>query len=227
MRLDITPKKSSKTRQQEFILQDVLFWENLRQINRFRKITFSNLNKHLSQKRVKNLTLLERFLNLFLKDGLKTKYLKYLNKGIQQVYHTLYFFWQTLTFQQYIYIDSLFSSEKHNYDIFPALLVEMSDILEPMFQLRVEKVNKQFKKVIKKRFITKLVYVKPYKRLNLALKAIILYLNLFKPYKIHERLYHSFFKTLVEHKNSYLYKRKLHLYNLIAKKHRVKEVSVK
>lgn len=132
-----------------------------------------------------------------------------------------------LTFSQYVYIDGLFQSEKQNYDIFSNILSEMTVILEPIFQLRVEKVNKQFKKIIKKKFTSKVSYVKPYKRLNLALRAVALYLNLFRPYKLHERLYHSFFKTLIEQKQSYLYKRKIYLYERLVKKYRVKKITVK
>lgn len=227
IRVGIMIKKNSSEKQREQILKDQLFWQTLGQIKRVRKITFLNLNKDLSQKRLKNLSIFDRFLNLFFKDGLRLKYLNYFNKSIQQIYHTLYFFWKTLTFAQYVYIDSLFSSEKHNYDIFSALIYEMTVLLEPMFQMRVEKVNKQFKKVIKKRFTSKIIYVKPNKRLHLAMKAIILYLNLFKPHKINERFYHSLFKTLVEQKQSYLYKRKIYLYNRLIKQGRVKQISIK
>lgn len=87
-----TYRKKFDTLYEESLFKNKLFWQSLSQIKAVKKVKFFKEKQILSQRRLKNLTISERFLNLFFKDGLKSKYQNYLNKSIQQLYHTLYFF---------------------------------------------------------------------------------------------------------------------------------------
>lgn len=223
IRLGLLRKKNIFDKQKENLLDEMRFQQFLDKTKQLKKLKFLTTSIQLSQKRIKNLTILDRFLNLFFKDGLKSKYLNYFNKSVEQVYYMLFFFSKNLNYNEHMYVETLFStSVKKNFYTFSSILSEIVLLLEPIFSLKIQKVEKKFRKFLKKKFTGKISYIQPRKRLHVVLRALLQYLNLFKPYHLHDRLYYSFFKTLVEQKQSFLYKKKIYMYTKLFKKDQVK-----
>jgi hypothetical protein len=172
-----------------------------------------------SYKRSKNLPVVVRFLNYLFRHGLKIKTLNHFNKGLCDFYFLFYFF------------DKGLSSDNKNYkDIFnlaPAfgsfykftnILSFLVRELEPFFYLRVTKVEKKYRKKLKKKFTSKITYIDPKKRSNLAFKALAYYPKLFPQYSLYARIGQGLFKTFIEKKDSYLYRRKIFMYSKVLKK---------
>jgi ribosomal protein S7 len=88
--------------------------------------------------------------------------------------------------------------------------------------MRVKKVEKKYRKKLKKKFTIQPIYVKPKKRSSFVLRSIVNYTNLFSSYSFSERLFLAVFKSFTEQKNSFLYKRKLFMYSKLFKNNQKK-----
>jgi len=104
-----------------------------------------------------------------------------------------------------------------NFYSFQTILIFFNSILEPFFYMRVKKVEKKYRKKLKKKFTIQPLYVKPTKRSSFVLRSIVNYTNLFSSYSFAERLFLAVFKSLTEQKYSYLYRRKLFMYSKLFK----------
>lgn len=174
----------------------------------------------MSVNRSAKVPLVNRFLNLFLKKGLKIKYTNFLNTAINLIYYNFFFFNKTLSVTHINYNEFLLIIPTiRGFYMFNNTLKLMVNLLEPFFYLKVKRVEKKYRKHLKKKFVGQTIYIKPAKRVGLVLRSYIYYLNLFSNYNVEPRLASSLFKTLVEHKNSYLYRRKLYMYSKIFKKY--------
>ena len=183
-----------------------------------KKIKFNNKTL-LSVKRRNNLNISNKFLNFFLRKGLKIQYLKALNLGISGFYF-FYFFFNKFLIKQHEGYSSVFSLIPNfiGFYHFSKMLDFFSTLLEPFFYLRVKRVEKKYRKKLKKKFVSETVYVKPQKRIGLVLRSLLYYTNIFSHNCVSERLSWALFKTLTEQKNSYLYKRKIYMYTKMFKK---------
>ena len=183
-----------------------------------KKIKFSNKNI-LSTKRRANMDISDKFLNFFLRRGLKIQYLKSLNLGISGFYF-FYFFFNKFLSKQHMDYSSVFNLIPNfiGFYYFPKMLNFFSNLLEPFFYLKVKRVEKKYRKKLKKKFVSETVYIKPQKRIGLVLRSLLYYTNIFSHNSVSERLSWALFKTLTEQKNSYLYKRKIYMYTKMFKK---------
>lgn len=193
-------------------------------MNKFNKIKFIN-NKVLSIKRNKNKSILNKFLNFFFRRGLKIQYTNTLNSSVSDFYFFFFFFNKSLNnmYKGYSEIYNLIPNFLNFYN-FGTMLNFLNTLLEPFFFIKVKKVEKKYRKKLKKKFVAQPSYVQPHKRVGLVLRSILYYTNLFSSYKLSERLSLGLFKLLVEQKNSYLYRRKIYMYSKMFKKFQKKVV---
>ena len=187
-----------------------------------KKIQYQTKEKS-SLKRNRNKTQLNRFLSFLFRKGSKIKYLNYLNSGINFLFFSFFFFDKNLTENHKGYSETveLIPSFTNFYSI-DIILQHFINLLEPFFYLRIKRVEKKFRKHLKKKFLAHPAYVNPSKRTNLVLKSLSYYINLFPSFYFSERVGYSLFKTLIEHRESYLYKRKIYMYSKIFRKFQTK-----
>jgi len=182
-------------------------FEFLRASTRKKKMKYID-NQLLSFKRNKNLPITSKFLNYLFNHGLKIKFLNYFNHGLRIFYFYFYFLSRRLSVLYENYDDLMMSIPKiKNFYKFSVILKSLTDNLEPFFYLKLERVEKKYRKKLKKKFTSKIIYIPPKKRVNLAYKALSYYPKLFSQYDIGSRFGEGMFKTYVEQKGSYLYKR--------------------
>jgi ribosomal protein S7 len=192
--------------------------------NTLRVKKYSKLyQKKNSEKRTANLTLVNRFLNIISRHGQKIKFLKSLNGGINIFYFYFYFLNTGLVSSMKGY-GELYGAIPNfvNFFRFSTILKHFTTLLEPMFYIRIKKVEKKYRKAVKKKFQSQLAYIKPNKRTNLVFRTLINYFSVFSHYRYYERIGNALFKALVEHKQSYLYRKKIHMYTKMFKKHKKK-----
>jgi len=103
------------------------------------------------------------------------------------------------------------SSNKNNATV-NFFLSELLNLLNPAFNLKLGKQNKKKKKV-KSKYMFSINYIFPQKRSNIVFKWLNMYSNYFVDKKFSTRLFKSLFYTYLEKKNSFLYIRKLEMYN--------------
>ena len=154
---------------------------------------------------------------------MKIKYINYLNKGVNFLFFFFFFFDKNLieTYKGYSETVELIPSFTNFYSV-NIILQHFINLLEPFFYLRIKRVEKKYRKHLKKKFLAHPVYVNPLKRTNLVLKSLAYYINLFPSFYFVDRVGFSLFKTLTEHKDSYLYKRKIYMYSKIFRKFQTK-----
>jgi len=172
-----------------------------------------------SYKRSKNLPVVVRFLNYLFRHGLKIKTLNHLNKGLCDFYF-LFFFFDKDTNPNYKNYKDIFNLAPAfgSFYKFTNILSFLVRGLEPFFYLRVTKVEKKYRKKLKRKFTSKIDYIDPKKRSNLAFKALAYYPKLFPQYSLCTRIGQGLFKTFVEKNDSYLYRRKIFMYSKVLKK---------
>lgn len=196
--------------------------------NIFSSVVIKKKIKHdtnivLSDKRASTLSLISRFINFLIKKGLKIRYVSTLNKSITRLYFMFFFFNKTLGLDNKYYRDMfLIVPNFLNFYNFQTILFFFNSLLEPFFYMRVKKVEKKYRKKLKKKFTIQPIYVKPKKRSSFVLRSIVNYTNLFSSYSFSERLFLAVFKSFTEQKNSFLYKRKLFMYSKLFKNNQKK-----
>ena len=112
-----------------------------------------------------------------------------------------------------LYNQSTLTNEFFVFDFFVKLI---SDHLLSMFFLKISQINskrrKHLKKKFKKKYEFEYKFISENKRLKILLKQLILLNGIFKFFKFIHRLYFSLLHTLLEWKESYLYKTKVKIY---------------
>jgi hypothetical protein len=100
------------------------------------------------------------------------------------------------------------------------ILSNISNLNEPIFITKVVKIDKKSKKIIKSKskFDFELKYLKKHKRVPHVMKSLCLFSNNFNYYTFEERLLTSVLTTLLEQKNSEMFKKKVYTYNSALKK---------
>lgn len=172
----------------------------------------------ISTQRTSNLSIISRFLNFLLKKGLKIRYCNILSEGVMKLYYMFFFFNKTFSLDNKYYKDMFAIIPNFlNFYSFKTILDFFASILEPFFYMRVKKVEKKYRKKLKKKFTIQPIYVKPQKRLNFVLRTLVNYTDLFSVYSLSERTFLALFKSLIEQKSSFLYRRKLYMYSKLFK----------
>lgn len=100
------------------------------------------------------------------------------------------------------------------------LLSYLTVLLKPVFFLKTKKLDKRYRKKFKKKFLSRITYVKPNNRSKLALIALSNNIKMFTEQSIVDRVHSNFIDTVLGDKESYLYKRKLYMYSKILKKYK-------
>lgn len=197
-----------------FLLNEVLFFKKMK-----KKHKIQRLDKF--DQRLKNLTYTNRFVNILSRHGKKDKYINMLNKGLNHFYFYFYFLNSSVTTRGY---QELFYTTPNfvRFFNFSTIVKHFVILLEPIFFIKVKKIEKKYKKLLKKKYQTHLTYIKPNKRANLAIRSIITYFNVFPSYRYYIRMGEAIFKSLVEHKQSYVYKKKINAYIKMFKKQKKK-----
>jgi len=140
-----------------------------------------------------------------------------------RLYFIFFFFNKTVAFENKFYKDMfLIIPNFLNFYNFKTILNFFLLLLEPFFYMRVKKVEKKYRKKLKKKFTIQPIYVKPQKRANFVLKNLITYTNLFSSYLLEDRIFLAIFKSLIEQKSSFLYRRKLYMYSKLFKNNQKK-----
>ena len=172
---------------------------------------------YIKLKKFKNNNPVLNLLKIFSKHGLQIKFWSILNKSIFYFYYRFYFFNKNAALynKKYFLLMDLFVWD--NFFFFNSVVIWFSNILEPIFSFVVKKVEKKFRKKLKKKFTATCIYIFPKKRLNLVIRNLLNYSNLFEDYNITKRLGKSFLRTFIEYKESDLYKKKIAAYSEILK----------
>jgi len=141
-----------------------------------------------------------------------------LGESITRLYFMFFFFNKALGVDNKYYRDMfLIVPNFLNFYNFQTILIFFNSLLEPFFYMRVKKVEKKYRKKLKKKFTIQPIYVKPNKRNSFVLRSLVNYTNLFSAYSFSERLFLAIFKSLTEQKYSFLYRRKLFMYSKLFK----------
>jgi hypothetical protein len=161
-------------------------------------------------------SLTKRYISYLTRHGKKIKTSLYLYKGLLE-------FFKVIFFQNYKindYGEFVSDLKPTNPSSLENLLNYFDELLRPIFFLKIKKVDKRYKKKLKKKFVSHIAYIKPNKRLNLTLFALSFNIKIYEEQSIKSRIAKSFLELVLEDKNSYLYKRKLYMYSKILKKYK-------
>jgi len=167
----------------------------------------------------KKFFLYEQLLKLFFTHGLQIRYLTTLNKSVSLFYFYFYFLNRELnvTHQHYMQYVDILPTTAYFFN-FEKILGVFTELLEPLFNIRIKRVEKKYRKKLRKKYIGDYIYIAPDKRARLVLKNVLNYSSLFSKFALSSRLSSSLLFTLIEYKSSHLYKKKLFVYTNVLKK---------
>lgn len=179
--------------------------------------------RFLSYYRIKSTNFKQNFINVIFLKGLKLKYSNELSKTFQLIFFFLkkgnplfmeyssFFKWESFS-RSYLYFYSI------------DLLIRLICMpLIPRFTIRCEKVPKRLKKKIKMKYQFKLKYVQFHNDFKKILKWLYYYSKYFNKTTLSDRLFHSLFTTFFEEKKSFIYTKKMKIYQKMLKKSRARD----
>lgn len=164
------------------------------------------LNKH-------NFKLFNKFTNILMLSGGKKK--------IKLVFSKIFFyFYYLVDLKNPLFNDfeNILEMYKHNYNansnlyFFNSFFRTVTDFLLPSYTLKFTKLGKKDKTKLKKYSVT-VDYIYQKDRLNLSFKWLIYYSKTFFDKMFHIRLFKSLFYTYIEGNNSFLFLKKIEIYN--------------
>lgn len=159
---------------------------------------------------------IQKFIKINLKKGLKKK-VKIIFSKIFSIFFNFFKNTDIITHD----LQNLLEMQSHNFLINKNLyflnifLKSIYFLLKPTFIIKfLKNKNKKIKKndIRYKKYISKIEYVFPEKRENIAFKWLYLYSNHFLDKKFFLRMFKSLFYTFLEKKNSFLYLKKIETY---------------
>jgi hypothetical protein len=195
--------------------KNLVFKKFIQNLSRQRKM-FKKREELKSSTRNTTKSLTKRYISYLTRHGKKIKTSLYLYKGLLE-------FFKVIFFQNYKindYGEFVSDLKPTNPSSLENLLNYFDELLRPIFFLKIKKVDKRYKKKLKKKFVSHIAYIKPNKRLNLTLFALSFNIKIYEEQSIKSRIAKSFLELVLEDKNSYLYKRKLYMYSKILKKYK-------
>lgn len=168
-----------------------------------------NLNKN-SIKRDKNNILIQQFINIIFKNGEKAKLLKNTNLMVENLFLVLNE--ELKEFTNYnLYSNLVYLHNSNNlYSDINYLLHSFALDFKSIFEIKTIKNNKKIKS--ENKYSHEIVYIPSERRLKYVLKSLNIYKENFKNYNLWERIFWSFFLTLINKKNSFLNKRREFIY---------------
>ena len=139
------------------------------------------------------------FISFFFKNGLSMRYNNILYKLIN-----------IFKFDKFVFKNNL-NSYLNNFNInnFLELIENLINFIKPPFIIKTTSIPKKLKKKAGIKYIVKIVYADEYKKNFIAIKQIINNTSIIVDTSIPYRLYKSITHTLLEGKNSTLFKKKL------------------
>ena len=189
------------------------------------KIKFNNNKFLLSSKRFKNLNTSNLFLNLIFRHGLKQKIFNIISNSINDFY--LYFYFFNINTNTNYYLERVILSTLPNINgffVFENILKSLLNLLSPLFNYKISKLNKKKRKSKNVKYTSKIIYITNKKRSAVVFSGLLQYSRIFLNNNLTGRLTDSLFKTFIEQEDSYLYKKKLFSYNKFLKSKVIKVV---
>jgi len=159
----------------------------------------------------KNLNINSKFINGFVKNGLKLKSITMLSEGFYNFY-SIFYSNNSESSKYTKYADFLvFSKNDSNFFKRVFLIDRIKTLLISSFSLKIEKIPKKYKKLKKYtrlKYSYKICYVPFYRRLNVIIKNVLIHINTLKYFNVVTRFTEAVYNTILEDKASVLYKQK-------------------
>ena len=166
-----------------------------------------------------NLDTSNLFLNFIFKSGMK----KARKRDLLVAFNYFFFVffnksvvWEGMK-QQIDMLRCSFFKDTNYFDI-NYILYWLSNFLNPVFEIVCHSVPKKYKKKLKKNYFFKLKYNYSVVRKRKAFQWLAIYSNDFNDRSLSKRLLKSLFFTFIKGKNSFLYTKKIQIYNRFLKK---------
>lgn len=200
--------------------------------NRLNKNIFiKNINKKIknfkekSFNRDKNITILKKYYNISVYNGKKESFFNNFNSFTKLFFYI--FIKKNNYFNSYINYDNLYKLlelKKINFD-FNILIKDFIYEYTSIFDIQICKVPKKYKLKFKKKFTFELAYIYNKKRLKYTLKLLNNFVKNNNNLNLKINFFWTFVEILLNPKNSFLWKRKINIYNKAMKKFFKKNLS--
>ena len=193
--------------------------------NKLNKNVFiKSLNKKLknfkekSFNRDKNISILKKYYNISVYNGKKESFFNNFNGFIKLFFFI--FIKKNNYFNNYVNYDNLYKLlelKKINFD-FNFLIKDFIYEYISIFDIQICKVPKKYKLKLKKKFTFELSYIYNKKRLKYTLKLLNNFIKNNNNLNLKINFFWTFVEILLNPKNSFLWKRKVNIYNKAMKK---------
>lgn len=193
-------------------------------INNLKKVTIKfNHKKKISLKNTLVVTTNQQLFDLFVRFIFKNGMKKFQKLQLLKAFNYFFFIfkhdnvvWDGLNSQISVLKQSFFKDS--NFFNINFILYWLTNFLNPIFDINCYAVPKKYKKKLKKNYFFKLKYNYFFSRKKITFKWLCIYSNNFNDRSVVKRLLKSLFFTFINGKNSYLYKKKMYIYQQFLKK---------
>ena len=202
---------------------------------KYNKINKNNFVKSINKKlknfkdksfiRDKNVTILKKYYNISVYNGKKESFFQNFNNFIK--FFFFIFIKKNSFFNNYVNYNNLFKLlelKKINFD-FNFLIKDFIFEYSSIFDIQICKVPKKYKLKFKKKFTFELKYIYNKKRLKYTLKLLNNSVKHKQKFNLNTKLFWVFVELLLDPKNSFLWKRKINIYNKAMRKFFKKNLS--
>ena len=192
--------------------------------NKFIKFKFLKNFRSKSFIRDKKLSILKKYFNNSIFEGKKEFFFNNFNNFIKLFLYI--FIKKNNFFNNYVNYNNvlkLVNLKKIHFD-FSFFIKEFIYEYNSIFDIKIIKIPKKYKLKFKKNFNFELVYVYRVKRLKYTLKLLNNYIKKNNNFKLEKKLFWTFVDLILDPKNSFLWKRKIHIYNRAMKKFFKKDI---
>ena len=160
--------------------------------------------------------ILDNFNNFLFKNGMATKNrlcMYYIFSRLNNfIYFNKIFIKENYGNMSWLF-DNIYEKDLNSQDI----LTPLMDLIKPPFTIKSLLISKKIKKKTKIKYAVKIVYKNENKRLRNSFKQMYFYSNKFQDNKFKVRLYKALLFSLLEWKNSYLFKFKVMVFKKFLK----------
>nr|YP_004841725.1 Ymf63 [Ichthyophthirius multifiliis]AEL89267.1 Ymf63 [Ichthyophthirius multifiliis] len=178
---------------------------------------YNNFNSLKCYNNKYNFFLVNQLLNQIIKKGKKLNSIKSLISSLSNIY--IDFFKDSDIIKSYQNLNQYSSyiiNDNNPFNI-NNILNWIIEIYKPSFDIKCINVEKKYKKLYKTNRTFKLVYIPTKLRTRLSLKHIANAIDFNSNIKLNNRIYDVLLDMFLNHKKSYLYSRKLFIYNTVFK----------
>lgn len=189
-----------------------------------KNIFIKNINKkkknfkNNSISRDKNISLLKKYYNISNYNGNKESFFKNFNNSLKLFFYI--FIKRNNHFNNYVNYHGLYKLLNLNYINFDfnTLIKDFIYDYNSIFDIKISKIPKKYKLKFKKKFNFELVYVYNDKRLKYTLKLLNNSVKNKNKFNLKNNFFWTFIDIFLDSKNSFLWKRKMKIYNKAMKK---------